>query len=335
MIISPGPPGYYDDDFDSWSRRWPKGSHGGWPPYHGILRGPAVIEGEPGKPAPDLSCPTGGAGVLYYQKGAWITDDYDATIRRLNFSGFRRKDDYGNYAAVRIEGPEAGKRRSGNFLFEDIRIVDSDDGILGGSAGQTVTLRRCEFSHNGGGGGRTHNIYIDNVDLLTLEDVLSTRSVIGHLLKSRAAKTVIRRTRLFTGDGSTSACLDVPDGGILDIDGLVCEKGPGSDASWLIHYAGENQDVVGMGFHAESGIKIRNLTMIAPQSLANHPSWPILGFANQSGDGEAQSGKGSRLIVPDASGVKVFGLTQRQAGLPDVEILPEAPALDWTSPVRA
>jgi hypothetical protein len=197
-----------------------------------------------------------------------------------------------------------------------------------------VTLRRCEFSRNGGGAGRTHNVYIGPVDLLTVEDVLSTRAVIGHLLKSRAARTVIRRTRLLTGDGTASACLDVPDGGVLEIDGVVCEKGPGSDASWVIHYAGENQDAAGLPFHATSSITIRDLVMIAPKSLEHHPGWPILGFANQSGGGEAASGKGSRLIAPDASGVKVFGLTAAQAGLPGVEILAEPPSLDWTSPAR-
>ncbi len=334
MIISPGPPGYYDNDFDTYSRRWPNNNHGGWPPYHGILMGPAVIEGEPGKPAPELRCTDGGDGVLYYQKGAWITGDWDATFRRLRFDGFRRADGYGNYAAVRIETSEDGAARRGSFLFEDVVVTGGDDGILGGSPGQTVTLRRCEFSRNGGGAGRTHNVYVGPVDLLTVEDVLSTRAVIGHLLKSRAARTVIRRTRLLTGDGTASACLDVPDGGVLQLDGVVCEKGSGSDASWVIHYAGENQDAAGLPFHATSSITIRDLVMIAPKSLSNHPGWPILGFANQSGGGEAASGKGSRLVTPDASGVKVFGLTAEQAGLPDVEVLAEPPALDWTSPAR-
>lgn len=334
MIISPAEPGYYNNDFDSYSRKWPNNNHGGWPPYHGYLAGPAVIEGEPGKPAPALACTNGGDGVLYYQKGAWITTDYDATFRRLDFAGFRRDDGEGNYAAIRLDTSDNGAARRGNFLFEDVRMTGCDDGILGGSPGQTVTLRRCEFTQNGGRNGRTHNVYIGAVDLLTVEDVLSTRAIIGHLLKSRAAKTVIRRTRLLTGDGNASACLDVPDGGVLDIDGLVCEKGPNADAGWLIHYAGENQDAGGQPFYSVSSITIRNLTMIAPPALARHPSWPVSGFANQSGDGEASSGKNSRLVTPDASGVQVYGMTARQAGLPGVTVLAAAPALDWTSPVR-
>ena len=175
MIISPGPPGYYDLDFDSYSRKWPKNNHGGWPPYHGQLMGPAVIEGEPGKPAPDLTCSGGGEGVLYYQQGAFITSDYDTTFRRLNFDGFKRPDGQGNYAAVRIGTLGENVSRPGNMLFEDVRITGCDDGILGGSPGQTVTLRRCEFSRNGGPIGRTHNIYIGPVSYthLTLPTIYS------------------------------------------------------------------------------------------------------------------------------------------------------------------
>jgi hypothetical protein len=58
----------------------------------------------------------------------------------------------------------------------------------------------------------------------------------------------------------------------------------------------------------------------------------VLGFANQSAG--ATSGGGSHLVIPDASGVKIYGLTEKQAGLPGAEILPQPPALDWRSPVR-
>jgi hypothetical protein len=204
---------------------------------------------------------------------------------------------------------------------------------MGGTGGQSLTLRRCYFHDNGNYTGRVHNVYFGGGDTLTVEDTLSTRCTIGHLLKSRAAKTVIRNTRLIGNNGTESACLDVPDAGVLDIDGLVCEKSPGSDASWIIHYSGENQDAAGEPFHTPSSIKIRNLTMIAPSSLARHPSWPILGFANQSGLGAAASGMGSYLVRPDVGNVRTFGLSNAQAGLPHAA-LPAKPALDLNSPIR-
>jgi hypothetical protein len=324
VIISPGPPGYYVNDSGSHSRRWP--SLVGWPPYEGNLLGPVVIEGEPGKPPPDLVTDGSGDGVLYYQAGLFITTGYDATFRHLHFSGFRRSDGQGTYAAIRFN-PQEG--RQANVLLEGLEIDHCDDGVLGGDTGLSLTLRRCFFHDNGNGTGLCHNIYMSNGGTLIAEDVLSTRCTIGHLLKSRAARTVIRNCRLLGDGGSESACLDVPDGGVLEIDGLVCEKSPGSDAAWLIHYGGENQDASGVPFHVPSSIRIRDLTMIAPEEFTRHPDWRaiVVGFANQSGLGEAASGAGSFAVVPDASGVQVFGLTARQAGLPGVTVLQAAPAV--------
>ena len=134
-------------------------------------------------------------------------------------------------------------------------------------AARSGSRSRCAaayFHDNGNETGRVHNVYFSAGDLLTVEDTLSTRCAIGHLLKSRAAKTIIRNTRLIGNGGTESACLDVPDAGVLDIDGLVCEKSPGTDASWIIHYAGENQDEAACRSIRRSSIKIRNLTMIAP-----------------------------------------------------------------------
>ena len=332
VIVSPGPPGYYVNDSGSHSRRWPQLV--GWPPYEGSLFGPVIIEGEPGKPAPVLETDGSGDGVLYYQTGLFATGSCDATFRHLIFKGFRRSDHQGNYAAVRLGQDFANIPMNSNVLFEDCEITGCDNGIMGGAKGQTLTLRRCFLHDNGNETGRVHNVYFGEGDLLTVEDTLSTRCTIGHLLKTRAAKTVIRNTRLLGNNGTESACLDVPDAGMLEIEGLVCEKSSGTDASWLVHYSGENQDEAGVPFHNPSGIRIRDLTMLAPASIVRHPTWPLVGFSNSSGDGADNSGKGSYFVKPDAQDVKVFGLNAHNAGLP-CTVLPAKPALDLTSPVRA
>jgi hypothetical protein len=332
LIVSPGPPGYYINDSGSHSRRWP--SLVGWPPYEGNLLGPVIVEGEQGKPAPVFETDGYGDGVLYYQTGLFASGSCDATFRRLTFRGFRRRDGQGNYAAVRLGQNSPKIAMNSHVLFEDCEISGCDNGIMGGAVGQSLTLRRCYFHNNGNGTGRVHNVYFSAGDTLMVEDTLSTRCEIGHLMKSRAAKTTIRNTRLIGNNGTESACLDVPDAGVLDIDGLVCEKSPGSDASWIIHYSGENQDSANLPFHIPSSIKIRNLTMIAPPTLARHPGWPILGFANQSGLGATASGTGSYLVKPDADSVRTFGLSNAQAGLPHIA-LPAKPTLDLSSPVRA
>lgn len=332
VIIHPGPEGYYTNDSGSHSRRWV--GMRGWPGYEGNLMGPTIIEGAPGKPPPVLDTDGYGDGVLYYQTGLFATGSCDATFRRLIFRGFRRKDGYGNYAAIRLGQTFGGLAMQGVVTLEDCEISNCDDGLLGGAPGQKIVLRRCYFHDNGTNTGLTHNVYIGNVDELLVEDVLSTRATIGHLLKSRAAFTTIRNTRLIGGGGSESACLDVPNAGVLNIEGLICEKSPGTDAEWLIHYSGENQDHDGIPFHRPSAIRIKDLTMIAPDKLTRkNPSTGIVGFANQSGDGATASGQGSRLITPEAANVRVYNLRPKRAGLPCSE-LQVRPQLDLSSPVR-
>lgn len=331
VIIHPGPPGYYVNDSGSHSRRWSQLV--GWPPYEGNLLGPVVIEGAPGKPPPVLETDGHGDGVLYYQTGLFSTGSCDATFRRLTFRGFRRADNYGNYAAVRLGQSFANLPMKSQVLFEDCEFSRCDNGVMGGAVGQSLTLRRCHFHDNGNGTGRVHNVYFSAGDVLTVEDTLSTRCAIGHLLKSRAARTLIRNSRLIGGDGTESACLDVPDAGVLEIDGLTCEKSRESDAAWLIHYSGENQDGAGVPFHPLSAIRIRDLTMIAPSELGRHPSWSVVGFANESGLGAPRSGQGSFYVPPHAENVRVFGLRPNAAGLP-CTVLAQRPALDLSSPVR-
>jgi hypothetical protein len=333
LIISPGPPGYYTNDSGSHSRRWRK--EVGWPPYEGSLLGPVIIEGEPGKTAPVLDTDGYGDGVLYYQTGLFATGSCDATFRHLVFRGFRRQDGIGNYAAIRLGQTFAGIPMNSHVMIEDCEVAGCDNGILGGAPGQSVTLLRCYFHDNGNEAGRSHNIYVSDGDLLVVEDTLSTRCSIGHLLKSRAARTVVHNSRLLGNGGTESACLDVPDAGVLECDDVICEKSPGSDANWIIHYSGENQDKGnGIPFRVPSSIDISNLTLVAPPGLARHPKWgPIVGFANQSGAGETDSGKGSRFIPPRAENVQAFGLLPDKVGLP-FRLLRTRPNLDLTSPVQ-
>ena len=330
IIISPGPPGYYTNDSGSRSRRWKEPV--GWPPYEGNLLGPVLIEGEPGKVPPVLDTDGYGDGVLYYEKGLFNTGNFDATFRNLVFRGFRRRDGYGNHAAIRLGESFLPTPVQGSITLEACEISRCDNGILGGASGQNVTIRRCYMHDNGNPSGRVHNIYVGGSDSLLVEDLLSTRCTIGHLLKSRAGKTTIRRTRLLSDYGSESACLDVPNGGVLDVDTLVCEKSEDSDAQWIIHYAGENQDAAGMPFHQASSIRLRNLTLLAPPRLRRHAASRVVGFANLSGAGEAISGRGSRFIAADAQDVLVHGLAGGDVGLP-FRLLPRRPGLDLKSPV--
>jgi hypothetical protein len=347
MQIAAAPDGYYDNDCSTRSPRWrdAKGvAEIAWPPWVGFLNGPIVIEGEHGKPAPLLRCRhddgyLAGDGILYEQQGWFIcAQGFDVTFRNLRFQGMRRRDGFGNYRAVAIE---AGFKK-GNIVFDHVSIADCDDGILGGSPGQTVELRNCFFTRCGyGGTGSTHNCYIDNCDQLIIDNVLSTECKEGHLMKSRAARTIIRNSVRLLGEGGTeSACLDVPDAGELIVEAgahLVCAKSDTSHAYWVIHYSGENQDGAGVPFHEPSRIEIAGkLTMIGNSTgtvTVRGSTAPISGFVNQSGNGAPSSGKGSHLVTPVVTGsVDVFRLDAKSAGFSPVTVLKTAPAMDTSDP---
>lgn len=331
VVISPGPAGYYVNDAGSRSRRWKETN--GWPPYDGNLLGPVLIEGEPGKPAPVLETDGYADGVIYYQKGLFATGNFDATFRHLAFRGFRRRDGHGNYAAIRMgDSFLEGVPNRANILIEDCEFTGCDNGVMGGSKGQRVAIRDSYFHRNGNQSGLAHNIYVLQVDELDIDGLLSSEAVIGHLLKTRAARTVVRNSRLLGGNGSESACLDAPNAGALVMDGVVCEKSVDSDAAWLIHYAGENQDGAGMPFHRASSVQLRNLVLLAPPALVRHPNSQVVGFANQSGDGAEQSGAGSRLVSPQAENVEVYGLSRQSAGVP-CRVLLQRPAVDRRPPI--
>jgi len=330
IVISPGPPGYYINDSGSKSRRWKEPV--GWPHYEGNLLGPVIVEGEPGKPPPLLATDGYGDDVIYYQKGLFNTGNFDATFRNLRFRGFRRRDAFGNYAAIRLGESFLPVPMRSAITIEDCEMSGCDNAIMGGVKGQFVTIRRCYMHDNGNQTGRVHNIYVGMVDKLVVEDLLSTRCTIGHLLKTRAATTLIRNSRLLGGTGSESACLDVPNAGVLDVDGLVCDKSVDSDAHWIIHYAGENQDAAGMPFHQPSSIRLRNLTLLAPPRLRRQVRGRVQGFANLSGAGAETSGRGSRLITADAQNIQAYGIAGAAVGLP-CRVLSQRPPLDLRSPV--
>ena len=293
LIVSPGPPGYYVNDGDTYSRRFDSAKRPAWPPYHGILQADVVIEGEPGKPRPDLVSDGYGDGVLYYQKGIFVVAaGVNATFRHLRMGGWRRQDGNGNYASVRLE-PSAVRNL---VLFEDCYIDRCDNGIMGGEGPTEVTVRDTEFWRNGSGTGLTHNFYFGQVALLQLERVLSHGAVVGHEGKSRARRTRVLDCRMLNGaSGTASYTLDVPDGGILEVNGLVTHKGPHASNAASINFGTEHPER-----QDKHAITIRGWTMLGEPPAGEAPWGGPSGLVNGT------------AAVPDIKGTQVFGVSSRR-----------------------
>jgi hypothetical protein len=91
--------------------------------------------------------------------------------------------------------------------------------------------------------GMAHNMYIGHAARFILRNS-TTRATKkgGHLLKSRAVETRIEGCTLASLAGDTSREMDIPEGGIVHIQGSVLEKGPGSENPETIGYLAEEYD---------------------------------------------------------------------------------------------
>jgi hypothetical protein len=174
-------------------------------------------------------------GLIPNRKAILITDS-DVTIKGFEFSGARvSSGDGGNGAGIRYQ--------AGNLVVESCYFTDNQDGILGDGTG-TVTISKSEFFENGAttgpSAGLTHNLYLGGLATLTIENSYFHGARVGHELKSRAKRTIIRNTRVVDGPtGTASYSIDLPNGGEATIVDSQIEQGPKSQNPNIIAFGEE------------------------------------------------------------------------------------------------
>lgn len=140
-----------------------------------------------------------------------------------------------NGAGIRYEG--------GDLALTACYMHDNQQGILAGAAVAgtgTISIDQSEFAANGSGDGYTHNIYVNDVALLSITNSYVHDAVVGHEIKSRAETTVITNSRIADGgSGTASYSIDLPNGGNATISNDVIEQGPGSQNPAMISYGEE------------------------------------------------------------------------------------------------
>jgi hypothetical protein len=174
------------------------------------------------------------AGRDWQGKGIWVIAGNDTTVENIEFVGAIVSD--GNGAGIRQEGA--------NLQVRNCYFHDNQGGILAGNDPKsTILVEFSEFARNGTDDGSSHNIYVNHVAKLIFRYNYSHQSIVGHLLKSRAAENVIVYNRLTdepTGTGSYE--LDLPNGGKSFIIGNLIEQGPETDNNTILTYMEEGSD---------------------------------------------------------------------------------------------
>ncbi len=152
----------------------------------------------------------------------------DVTLSNMSFSGAEIPDgDGGNAAGIRYQ--------AGNLTVNNCYFHDDQDGLLGTpevDGTGAITINNTEFSNNGNASppssGPEHNIYVNDVEQLTIDNSYFTGPIVGNDIQSRAQNTTIENSRIDDPGGSGSYEINLPNGGNDLIENNVIEKGPGA-----------------------------------------------------------------------------------------------------------
>jgi len=167
----------------------------------------------------DPAFPAQGKALIVQQGNA-------VTFEGLVFRNVAVPDDNG--AGVRVEG-------TGMTIFRRCEFRDSQEGILTrNDPNLHLTLEDCIGDNLGDGVGQSHGVYCGVAGSLTVKGGEWTNSNVGHLLKSRAARTRIESVRLV--EGRASRAIDIPNGGEVEIVGCVISQAQDTNNPQLIGY---------------------------------------------------------------------------------------------------
>jgi hypothetical protein len=114
-------------------------------------------------------------------KAIWVIQGNNTTLENIEFSGATVPDQNG--AGIRQEG--------NNLTVRFCYFHDNEEGILAGdNPSSEILIEYSEFGYNGFGDGYSHNLYINHIAKFTMQYCYSHHAKVGHLVKSRALKTI-------------------------------------------------------------------------------------------------------------------------------------------------
>ena len=208
------------------------------------------------------------------RKAIWVITGENITIRNIEFSGAKVPDRNG--AGIRLE--------KGSLTLDNCYFHHNEMGILtSNNQDISLSIKNSEFSRNiqdySITGNLSHNIYVGTIAHFILENSVSRGTQYGHLVKSRAQKTIIRNNRLFDeGDISSSYQIDLPIGGKAIIENNYFFKNKGAQNNALISYGSEGMK------YKDNSLTIKYNSAIKDQGqailLRNHSAIKVKIFGN-------------------------------------------------------
>jgi hypothetical protein len=263
------------------------------------------------------------AGAHVEGKALMVVRGGDVQIEGIEFRGARVPD--GNGAGIRFERGRLAVRRCAFF--------DNEMGLLtSNQPAAELMVEDCAFGQAPRHPGALHHLlYVGGIGRLQVSGSRFDGGWRGHLLKSRAARHLIRCNQFDDGPaGEASYQIDLPNAGLAWVVGNVLGQGTAPQNHTLLAYGAEGP------MHADSALFVAHNTFINrsahaarfvhhwPQRLPSG-SVPILRNNLLLGEAAADSG-GSRtdgnvgrpLAELDAAGDRPWRLRTDAAALPQV-----------------
>lgn len=197
-------------------------------------------------------------------KGALVVEGVKGVvIENLGSSGLFGG---GNFAAVRLEGDFDVTIRRAHIAKNEMGILADNQG--GRLVVEDSTIEEMGYANSDLG----HLVYAGAIDDLVIRNsVLRISRNRGHLVKSRAKRTLIDRSYLLGMDGYNSREIDLPCGGEVVIRNSVIQKGAGSENSDMIGFATEagTPENCPHGLHRKSSLTLEGNWLIFDRSGPN------------------------------------------------------------------
>ena len=172
------------------------------------------------------------AGAHAEGKGIFVTAGQRITIEGFDFFDAKVPDTDG--AGIRLE--------RGSLTVRDCSFSRCEMGLLT-SNDPTVelTVEGCEFSHSRRPPGKpAHLLYIGRIAQATVRGSYFHHAMTGHLIKSRAARSLILYNRLTDEIGGTASYeLEFPDGGVAVAIGNIIQQGSQTENPFMVAFGAE------------------------------------------------------------------------------------------------
>lgn len=166
-------------------------------------------------------------------KAIWVIRNGDFRIENIELRGTRASDRNG--AGIRFE--------RGKLTVRHCAFIDNETGLLtSGSRDAELVIENSEFSRNGTGDGKTHNLYVGTIARVSVTGSRFHAVNAGHLIKSRARQNDIRYNFIYDGpEGKGSYEVEFPNGGVATLVGNIIGQGATTQNPVVVSYGAEGK----------------------------------------------------------------------------------------------